>query len=42
MGTAAESAAEGKAARSAARRSSHAGWKAPGDREDPVAILEDA
>jgi uncharacterized protein (DUF2252 family) len=33
-------AAEGKAARSAARRSSHAGWSAPEDREDPVAILE--
>jgi uncharacterized protein (DUF2252 family) len=33
-------AAEGRAARSAARRSSHAGWSAPEDREDPVAILE--
>jgi uncharacterized protein (DUF2252 family) len=40
MSTAAESAAEGKAARSAARRSSHAGFSAPADREDPVAILE--
>jgi hypothetical protein len=40
MLTAAESAAEGKAARSAARRSSHAGFEAPADREDPVAILE--
>jgi uncharacterized protein (DUF2252 family) len=40
MSTAVESAAEGKAARSAARRSSHAGFEAPADREDPVAILE--
>ncbi|HEY2717149.1 MAG TPA: DUF2252 domain-containing protein [Solirubrobacterales bacterium] len=40
MSTAVESAAEGKAARSAARRSSHAGFVAPPDREDPVAILE--
>src|SRR5689334_17495124 len=40
MSTAVESAAEGKAARSAARRSSHAGFEAPTDREDPVAILE--
>jgi uncharacterized protein (DUF2252 family) len=39
MSTAVESAAEGKAARSAARRSSHAGWSAPEDRADPVAIL---
>jgi uncharacterized protein (DUF2252 family) len=35
-----ERAAEGRAARSAARRSSHAGFSAPEDREDPVAILE--
>src|ERR1700742_3141216 len=40
MSTAAESAAEGKAARSAARRSSHAGFEAPADRQDPIAILE--
>src|SRR3954453_1646359 len=40
MLTAVESAAEGKAARSAVRRSSHAGFEAPADREDPVAILE--
>jgi hypothetical protein len=40
VSTAVESAAEGKAARSAARRSSHAGFVAPPDREDPVAILE--
>src|ERR1700742_1398633 len=40
MSTAAESAAEGKAARSAARRSSHAGFEVAADREDPVAILE--
>jgi uncharacterized protein (DUF2252 family) len=40
MSTAVESAAEGKAARSAASRSSHAGYRAPADREDPVAILE--
>ena len=40
MSTAVESAAEGKAARSAASRSSHAGFAAPADREDPVAILE--
>ncbi|MGD9736334.1 MAG: DUF2252 domain-containing protein [Solirubrobacterales bacterium] len=40
MSTAVESAAEGRAARSAARRSSHAGFVAPADREDPVAILE--
>jgi hypothetical protein len=40
MSTAVESAAEGKAARSAASRSSHAGFEAPPDREDPVAILE--
>src|SRR4029078_9362523 len=40
MSTAVESAAEGKAARSAARRSSHAGYTAPADRQDPGAILE--
>jgi uncharacterized protein (DUF2252 family) len=40
MSTAVESAAEGRAARSAASRSSHAGFKAPADREDPIAILE--
>ncbi len=40
MSTVVESAAEGKAARSAARRSSHAGFQAAADREDPVAILE--
>jgi len=40
MSTAAESAAAGKAARSATRRSSHAGFATPADREDPVAILE--
>jgi uncharacterized protein (DUF2252 family) len=39
MSTAAESAAVGKAARSAAPRSSHAGFTAPADREDPIAIL---
>ncbi len=32
--------AEGKDARAHTPRSSHAEWKAPGDREDPVAILE--
>jgi uncharacterized protein (DUF2252 family) len=37
---AAERAASGRAARSAARRSSHATWEPPADREDPVAILE--
>jgi uncharacterized protein (DUF2252 family) len=36
----AERAAEGKAARSRARRSSHAAWEASAEREDPVAILE--
>jgi uncharacterized protein (DUF2252 family) len=36
----AERAATGKAARSSAPRSSHAGWRAPEDREDPIAILE--
>jgi uncharacterized protein (DUF2252 family) len=37
---AAERAAAGRAARSVARRSSHAGWAPPAGREDPVAILE--
>ena len=32
--------AEGKDARAHTPRSSHAEWKAPKDREDPVAILE--
>jgi len=36
----AERAATGKAARSSAPRSSHAGWRAPEDREDPIEILE--
>jgi uncharacterized protein (DUF2252 family) len=40
MSTAAERAAEGKAARSAARRSSHGDWAPTPDRADPVAILE--
>ena len=31
---------EGKEARKQTPRSSHAEWKAPKDREDPVAILE--
>src|SRR4051794_7749150 len=35
-----ERAAAGRAARSEARRSSHAGWEPASDREDPVAILE--
>jgi uncharacterized protein (DUF2252 family) len=35
-----ERAAAGRAARSVARRSSHAGWEPSPDREDPVAILE--
>jgi uncharacterized protein (DUF2252 family) len=35
-----DSAAKGKAARSGAPRSSHGGWSAPDDREDPIAILE--
>ncbi len=35
-----ERAARGRAARSVARRSSHAVWEPPPDREDPVAILE--
>jgi len=37
---AAERAASGRAARSVARRSSHAAWEPAADREDPVAILE--
>jgi uncharacterized protein (DUF2252 family) len=37
---AAERAAAGRAARSAARRSSHAAWEPPDGRADPVAILE--
>jgi uncharacterized protein (DUF2252 family) len=40
MLSAAERAAEGKAARSAVRRSSHGGWVPSPDRADPVAILE--
>jgi uncharacterized protein (DUF2252 family) len=35
-----ERAAKGRAARSVARRSSHAGWEPSPDREDPVAVLE--
>jgi uncharacterized protein (DUF2252 family) len=35
-----ERAVSGRAARSAARRSSHATWEPPADRADPVAILE--
>ncbi len=35
-----ERAATGRAARSAAPRSSHAGWSPPEGREDPVSILE--
>jgi uncharacterized protein (DUF2252 family) len=35
-----ERAAAGRAARSQVRRSSHAAWKPPADRADPVAILE--
>jgi uncharacterized protein (DUF2252 family) len=35
-----ERAAEGKAARSEVRRSSHAAWEPPATRADPVAILE--
>jgi uncharacterized protein (DUF2252 family) len=37
---ASECAAQGKAARSATPRSSHAGWEPSPDREDPVATLE--
>ncbi|HET6997473.1 MAG TPA: DUF2252 domain-containing protein [Solirubrobacterales bacterium] len=37
---AAERAAAGRAARSEARRSSHAAWEPPASRADPVAILE--
>jgi uncharacterized protein (DUF2252 family) len=36
-----ERAAEGKAARRRVPRSSHAQWEAPGDRADPVALLEE-
>jgi uncharacterized protein (DUF2252 family) len=32
--------AKGKAARADTPRSSHAGWRAPPDREDPIAVLE--
>ena len=32
--------AKGKAARADTPRSSHAGWRAPQDREDPIAVLE--
>jgi uncharacterized protein (DUF2252 family) len=35
-----ERAEQGRAARADARRSSHAAWSPPEDREDPVAILE--
>jgi uncharacterized protein (DUF2252 family) len=35
-----ERAAAGRAARSEVRRSAHAGWRAPPDRADPVAVLE--
>jgi uncharacterized protein (DUF2252 family) len=35
-----ERAAEGKAARSVARRSAHAEWAPPANRKDPVAIIE--
>jgi uncharacterized protein (DUF2252 family) len=40
MSAAAERAAAGRAARSVARRSAHAGWAAPATRTDPVAIIE--
>jgi uncharacterized protein (DUF2252 family) len=40
MSTAAERAAEGKAARSAARRSSHGSWAPAPGRADPVVLLE--
>jgi uncharacterized protein (DUF2252 family) len=33
---------QGKAARSKAARSAHAAWKAPADRRDPVALLEES
>ena len=36
-----ERAAQGRAARSIATRSSHAGWKAPADRRDPVDVLQE-
>ncbi len=35
-----ERAEQGRAARTSARRTSHADWSPPDDREDPVAILE--
>jgi uncharacterized protein (DUF2252 family) len=35
-----ERAARGKAARGQASRSSHAAWRAPGDRRSPIAVLE--
>src|SRR5207244_543718 len=34
-------AAQARAARSIATRSSHAGWKAPADRRDPVDVLQE-
>ena len=37
---ASERAAAGRAARSAARRSSRAAWESPEERADPIAILE--
>jgi uncharacterized protein (DUF2252 family) len=36
-----ERAARGKAARGQASRSSHAAWRAPGDRRSPIAVLEE-
>jgi len=36
-----ERAARGKAARGQANRSSHAAWRAPGDRRSPIAVLEE-
>jgi uncharacterized protein (DUF2252 family) len=38
--TVAERRAEGRARRRAVPRSSHAGWRAPADRPDPIALLE--
>jgi uncharacterized protein (DUF2252 family) len=40
MTAAAERAAAGRAARSVARRSAHAEWAPPANRQDPVAIIE--
>ncbi|HKZ15656.1 MAG TPA: DUF2252 domain-containing protein [Solirubrobacterales bacterium] len=40
MTDATERAAEGRAARSVARRSAHAEWAPPANRKDPVAIIE--